>query len=224
MLEIKELQFSFKNKIIFKDLNLTFKPNKIIGIVGKNGVGKTTLFRSIAGIYTPENGTILLNGAPFSKQSVAFLPTDPFFYDYMNGNEYIELVNGKSQNDYTDLLDLPLQQLIDTYSTGMRKKLAFAAIIAQHRPIQILDEPFNGVDLESNEVIKQIIQSEKQDKITLISSHVLSTLTDICDEIYFIKEGFLCEYYDKNDFHHLHTAIANDIAQKMNAINALKRT
>lgn len=224
MLEIKELQFSFKNKIIFKDLNLTFKSDKITGIVGKNGVGKTTLFRCISGIYTPEKGGILLNGELFSKQSVAFLPTDPFFYAYMNGKEYIELVNGKSLNYYTELLDLPLQQLIDTYSTGMRKKLAFAAIIAQRRPIQILDEPFNGVDLESNEVIKQIIQNEKQDRVTLISSHVLSTLTDICDEIFFIKEGFICEYYDKNNFDRLHAAISNDIAQKMDKINLLKQS
>lgn len=220
MLELKGLGFSFQNKVVFEDLNLTFQSDKIIGVVGKNGVGKTTLFRCISGIYTAHTGELLLHGAPFSKQSVAFLPTDPFFYAYMTGEEYFQLVNGKTTKHYNDLLDLPLNELIDTYSTGMRKKLAFSAIISQRRPIQILDEPFNGVDLESNEILKHIIQNEKQDKITLISSHVLSTLTAICDEIYFIKDGFECEYYTKSNFDDLHKTISHDIKDKLAAINS----
>lgn len=222
MLELKGLLFSFQNKVVFEALNLTFQSNKIIGIVGKNGVGKTTLFRCISGIYTPAAGEMRFDRMPFSKQQVGFLPTDPFFYTYMTGGEYLQLVNGKTANHYADLLDLPLNELIDTYSTGMRKKLAFSAIISQRRPIQILDEPFNGVDLESNEILKHIIQNEKYNKITLISSHVLSTLTDICDEIYFIKEGFQCDYYTKNNFNNLHIYISEDIKNKLEAINTLK--
>ena len=222
MLELKGLRFSFQNKVVFEALNLTFQSDKIIGIVGKNGVGKTTFFRTISGIYTPTSGEMHFNGMPFSKQRVGFLPTDPFFYTYMTGEEYLQLVNGKVVKHYNDLLDLPLHELIDTYSTGMRKKLAFSAIISQRRPIQILDEPFNGVDLESNEMLKHIIQNEKHGKITLISSHVLSMLTDICEEIYFIKEGFQCDYYAKNNFNDLHTHISEDIKNKLEAINTLK--
>lgn len=176
MLQLIDLHFAFKDKIVFKGFNISFQSGKITGIMGKNGVGKTTLFRLLASIYKHQAGAILMNEQNLSPGEVALMPTDPFFYYYMTGEEYIKLVTKDPQPVLTmaETLDLPLNHLIDTYSTGMRKKLAFAAIINQPKAVIILDEPFNGVDLESNEIIKLIIRRSVNERIVLLSSHILS--------------------------------------------------
>ncbi|MEO1257892.1 MAG: ATP-binding cassette domain-containing protein [Bacteroidota bacterium] len=219
MLTIKDISFSFREKIIFENLNLSFPEGQVHGIVGKNGVGKTTFFRNISGIYNPHKGTIFYNNAPVKKGKISFLPTSPYFYPYINGREYIKLINGSISsriNQYADLLDLPLNQLIDTYSTGMKKKIAFLGTISQNRPILILDEPFNGVDLEGNEILKAIIKKEKKERILLISSHILSSLTNISDNIYFIQEGFAVNIFDQKEFTKLESSIQKDIEEKIN--------
>ncbi len=222
MLKIGNISFGFREKIIFENLSLSFKENHIHGIVGKNGVGKTTFFRNISGIYHPQSGDIYFNDSPLKKDDISFLPTSPYFYPYINGGEYIELINGSISskiNQYAELLDLPLNQLIDTYSTGMKKKIAFLGVISQGRPILILDEPFNGVDLESNEILKSIILKEKSGRVLLISSHILSSMTNISDTIHFIQKGFSVNVYDKHEFSKLENAIQKDIEEKLKSIN-----
>lgn len=205
MLELKDLHFAFAKKVIFTNLNMTFSPQSIIGIVGKNGIGKTTFFRNLTKIYRPQQGEILFHQQPLQKQQISFLPTAPYFYPYMNAAEYLEIIAADAQQNersrrIAQHLDLPFDQLVSSFSTGMKKKIAFAAMLAQNRPIQIFDEPFNGVDLESNEVIKYMIQQQKGDKIILLSSHIFSTLTDICDGIFYIEEGFQWRFFEQNEF------------------------
>ena len=223
MLEIKNLHFGFGKKVIFSELNMSFQSQTITGIVGKNGIGKTTFFRNLTKIFHPNQGKILFQNSNLKKKDLSFLPTAPYFYPYMKGGEYLEIVSeNKEQNQYSlkvaHQLDLPLDQLVTTYSTGMSKKIAFAAMIAQNRPIQIFDEPFNGVDLESNEVIKYIIQNQKEEKIILLSSHILSTLTDICDGIFFIEEGFKHRFFEKKDFPALELELKEDARLKMEGL------
>ena len=221
MLKIENASFGFGNKNIFSDLNISFERKPIYGIVGKNGVGKTTLFRNISGIYKIQKGNIMLNGEQVKNTMVSMLPTEPYFYPYITGGEYIELINGSIDSKtkkYAALLNVPLNELIDTFSTGMKKKIAFLGIISQDRPILILDEPFNGVDLESNEIIKSIIRHEKKDRILLVSSHILSTMTDLCDTILYISDGFNCQHFDKKDFINLEKLIAKEIQEKINGI------
>ncbi|MEZ4955316.1 MAG: ATP-binding cassette domain-containing protein [Saprospiraceae bacterium] len=224
MLKLENINFHFGEKIIFEKLNLSFTEGQVHGIVGKNGIGKTTLFRNMAGIYRPQSGNLLFNDRPLKKDDISFLPTSPYFYPYINGGEYIKLVNGSISpkiSQYADLLDLPLNQLIDTYSTGMKKKVAFLGAISQDRPVLILDEPFNGVDLESNEILKSIILKEKRGRVLLISSHILSSLTNISDSIYFIQKGFIVDIYAKNEFTKLEAIIQNDIEEKINRAGVL---
>lgn len=205
MLELKNARFGFKNKPIFENLNMGFEPNIITGVIGRNGVGKTTLFRAISNIYQLDEGYVLYKNKELRALDVAFLATDPYFYSYMNGGEYIDLVvtnkeKNKKNRYYASQLDIPLDVLTDVYSTGMKKKLAFSSAISQNRPIQIFDEPFNGVDLEGNEVIKHLLQEHKTDKITIVSSHILGTMLDICDKIYLITEGYQLKLYTKGEF------------------------
>src|SRR5690606_16503530 len=134
-----------------------------------------------------------------------FLETEYFFYSYMKGREYLELLSAK--NDHFDIekwngiFELPLHELIDTYSTGMKKKLAFLGVLALDRPVLILDEPFNGVDVESNEKLFQILLRLKNTgKIILLSSHILSSLTGICDKISCLEEGTFLKTYSQGEF------------------------
>jgi len=212
MLDIKNLQFAFGQKVIYDHLNLTFPISSITGLIGKNGVGKTTLFRILTNIYRNQGGEITFNGEKITPNMISFLPTDPFFYPYMKGSEYLDIVACNpaeliQSRVFASQLDLPLDDLIDNYSTGMKKKIAFAAIFAQSRPIVILDEPYNGVDLESNEAIKYIIHHFAKDRVVVLSSHILSTITDISDRIYHIQDAKTVTSHLKDQF----DAFANDM-------------
>ena len=104
------------------------------------------------------------------------------------------------------MFDLPLDEFAATYSTGMRKKLAITAILLQDNSCLILDEPFNGVDIQSNIVIAEIIHRLKGlDKTVIISSHIFSTLSDTCDEIHLLKNGEFLKTVMKEDFSLLET-------------------
>lgn len=200
MLQFESISFRFGKTPIFENINLEFDFGKTYGIIGANGIGKTTLFRSVSGLYQLTNGKILLNNHAIHSTDVSFLPTNPFFYPYMKGLEYLKI----TQNDHdqmqeclmlAEMLNIPLDHLVDTYSTGMKKKLAFIARYAQNKSITIYDEPFNGVDLESNEVLLRLLQKNKGQKITFISSHILSMLYELCDEILHIENGFNISTY-----------------------------
>ena len=105
-----------------------------------------------------------------------------------------------------NIFDLPLNQYASSYSTGMKKKLALTAILLQRNEYFILDEPFNGVDIESNLLLTEIIHTLKNlGKTVIISSHIFSTLSDTCDEINLISEGSIIKSYQREDFQSLET-------------------
>lgn len=104
--------------------------------------------------------------------------------------------------DSRNIFDLPLEQYADTYSTGMKKKLALTAILLQQNQYFILDEPYNGVDIQSNIVITEIIHKLRGlGKTVIISSHIFSTLSDTCDEIRLLKNGQFAMSAKPSDFH-----------------------
>ena len=193
-MEIKNLTVSFGKQRVLNALDLSLQPKAINGLVGINGAGKTTLLRSIFGIKKPESGAILWEGRSITSSDIGFLETENYFYPKIKGREYLEifaLKNPKFNPDtWNELFDLPLNKLIGDYSTGMKKKLAIMGVCGLDRPVLLLDEPFNGVDLESNEKIKLIIQKlAVQGKTILITSHILETLTSICDQISILMKG-----------------------------------
>ncbi|MDP5049437.1 MAG: ATP-binding cassette domain-containing protein [Saprospiraceae bacterium] len=193
MIKIKELSKLFGNKEVLKNLSMEFSTGNVYGIVGENGAGKTTLFRCIAGLES-YSGEIISDVMPL-KNHLGLLLTEPFFFTMMTGREYIRLLcnaRGKTNVDIDNknIFDLPLEQYASTYSTGMKKKLAITAILLQENEYFILDEPFNGVDIQSNIILTEIILKLKElNKIVIISSHIFSTLSDTCDEIHLLRKG-----------------------------------
>ncbi|MCC7244691.1 MAG: ATP-binding cassette domain-containing protein [Saprospiraceae bacterium] len=208
MIEIKSLSKSYGKKQVLRQINLQFERGKVYGIVGENGAGKTTLFTCLAGLNSFDEGEIRTDVAVL-KDILGFLPTSPYFFSRMTGGEYLKLLTvarGIDVDKYEEknIFDLPLNEYAETYSTGMKKKLALLGILLQKNEVFILDEPFNGVDIHSNIMITEIIHRLKaQNKTVLISSHIFSTLNDTCDEIFMLRDGVLAGHYKKRDFGHL---------------------
>jgi ABC-2 type transport system ATP-binding protein len=129
------------------------------------------------------------------KNYLGLLLTEPFFFTKITGMEYLRLLcNARKKEvlniDDKNIFDLPLHQYASTYSTGMKKKLALLAILLQENECFILDEPFNGVDIQSNLIIAGLIHTLKDlGKTIIISSHIFSTLSDTCDEIHVLHNG-----------------------------------
>ncbi|MGK0366162.1 MAG: ABC-2 type transport system ATP-binding protein [Saprospiraceae bacterium] len=193
MLEIKSLHKSYAEKEVLKDINLTFQPGVISGVVGKNGAGKTTLFRCIAGLEK------YLGTIQYSKGELAnltgFLSTNPYYLAKLTGKEYLQLLcNGRDiplpDLSNANIFDLPLDQYAATYSTGMKKKLALTGVLLQKNEIFILDEPFSGVDIESNLLLQEVLKKLRSlNKIVIISSHVFPVLEEICDNLNYLENG-----------------------------------
>jgi ABC-2 type transport system ATP-binding protein len=204
MIKIGNLSKAFGTHEVLKNISLTFEKGNVYGIVGENGSGKTTLFRCIAGLEK-HSGTIQCEHDKL-KNHLGFLQTDPYFFPKITGREYLQLFCNarkidENNFDGKNIFDLPLNQYAVTYSTGMKKKLALTAILLQNNEVFILDEPFNGVDIQSNIIITEIIHRFKaMGKTVIISSHIFSTLNDTCDEIHLLKDGVFVKRVFKNEF------------------------
>jgi len=206
MFTIQNLHVSYhKGKEILKGVNLTMEPGKTHGFVGLNGAGKTTLLNTIYAFIKPEEGSVSLNGQSLRRQDLAYLEAENFFYTYMTGREYLNLfpagASGFSMEGWEKLFSLPLDDITESYSTGMKKRLALLAVIKQDRPVLILDEPFNGLDLEGTHLLSMILlRLHERGKTILITSHIYETLTGCCDYIHYLNSGLIQESYPKRDF------------------------
>jgi ABC-2 type transport system ATP-binding protein len=207
MINIENLNKSFGKNDVLKGINLTFKRGEVNGIVGENGAGKSTLFNCIAGFETFVGSVNYSEGN--LKNVTGFLNTDPHFLSRLTGQEYLQLFCNSRKIDTSKLrkqniFDLPLNRFAETYSTGMKKKLALTAILLQKNDVFILDEPFNGVDIQSNIVIKEIIHKLKSmNKIVIISSHIFSTLSETCDYLHHLKGGEIIKSVSKSKFNEI---------------------
>lgn len=207
MIHIRGLSKQYGSNEVLKNLHLDFSNGMVYGIVGENGAGKTTLFRCIAGLEEYQ-GEITSEYSPL-KNHLGLLLTEPYFFSKITGAEYIRLLcnarrikTGDIEN--RNIFDLPMNQYTSTYSTGMKKKLALTAILLQENKYYILDEPFNGVDIQSNIILTEIVKKLKElNKIVIISSHIFSTLSDTCDEIHLLRKGEQIKTVQQSEFKNL---------------------
>ena len=215
MIQLVEISKAFGSHVVLDRLSFTFEDNKVYGIVGKNGSGKTTLFHCMTGLESCK-GEIVSERRPL-KNHIGYLPTELFFYKLMTGMEYVQFVcnarNQKIENIAArNIFELPLNDYISTYSTGMKKKLALFAILLQDVPYYIFDEPFNGIDFQSSMLVFDIIKALKQrGKTVIMSSHIYTTLTQTCDEICLLEDGNFKQQVLKADFDALEKSMHQEI-------------
>ena len=212
MLTINNLTVSYGNKKVLENLNLNMEEANIHGLIGLNGSGKTTLLNTIYGFKAVDRGTILHDGLQLKRTDIAYLETENFYYSNITGREYLSLFKSNTAeynpDDWNIIFKLPLDQFIESYSTGMKKKLSLMAILKQDKEIVILDEPFNGLDIESSKILSLIINRLKNKARTIIiTSHMLESLTNICDYIHYLDNRAISFTRDKNNFTNLESEI-----------------
>ncbi|NOU45664.1 MAG: ATP-binding cassette domain-containing protein [Bacteroidales bacterium] len=218
MITIKDINFSYdRNSKVLDSLCLSLSENKIHGIVGLNGAGKTTLLNALYGLVRIDSGIISREGKNLTKKDMSFLVTESFFFSNITGREYLSLFkNHKFDSDkWNGLFSLPLDQIIDGYSTGMKKKLALLGILKQDKPIMILDEPFNGLDIETCRIIRSVLlRLKEKGKTILITSHIIETLTNLCDYIHYLEKGTINYSKEKHDFAEFERELFESIENK----------
>ncbi len=191
MISISDLTVAYTHdQNILQNLNLKLEEGLIHGLVGLNGAGKTTLLNTLFGIIKPKSGSIDLSDQVLSKKLIGYMETENYFYSYITGEEYLQLFANPDFDvqGWNRLFELPLGNMIDNYSTGMKKKLALMGILKLDKPIMILDEPFNGLDLETSRILQMIILRLKlKRKTIIITSHILESLTTMCDHIHYLE-------------------------------------
>jgi ABC-2 type transport system ATP-binding protein len=204
MISIENLKASYGENHVLKGLNLNIPSSSIHGLVGLNGSGKTTLLNTIYGLKEKQSGSISYNSAPVPKNKIAYLESTNYFYPLITGQEYLKLFQTRnlsfSIEKWNELFELPLNKLVEDYSSGMKKKLAFMGAICLDREILILDEPFNGVDLETVQKIKTVLIKLKERTTIIITSHILESLLSLCDLLSYLNNGVIQFTKEKKDF------------------------
>ena len=203
MLEVRNLNVSFKNQKVLQDFNLNIENGEIVGILGKNGAGKTTFFESLYR-SVKFSGEVILENQHLKREQISYLETENYFYPYITGKEYLSYFKEISNSKYIELIEkfnLPLNKFVQYYSSGMQKKLALIGMLLLDKPINILDEPFNGVDFEGVHILYDIIGNLKsENKIVIVSSHIIETLFHTCDKIAILQNGQIEKIYEKSEY------------------------
>lgn len=200
LVKCTNLTKKFDNKTILNNINLTIKPNKIIGLLGKNGTGKTTLIKLINDLLTPTSGEILINGkkpGPESKKIISYLPERTYLDKSMTIKEtltffsdfYQDFNINKAKKLLKDL-DLNEEQKLSKMSKGMLEKLTLILVMSRKAQLYILDEPLGGVDPATREyILNTILTNFNENASIIISTHLIEDIEKILDEVIFIDKG-----------------------------------
>lgn len=190
----------FDQKQILKNINLSISKGKIIGLLGKNGTGKTTLIKLINDLLTPTSGEILINGEKpgiHSKQIISYLPERTYLDKDMKVSQVLRFfeefyTNFRKEKAIKLLkdLDLKIDAKINKMSKGMQEKLQLILVMSRDAELYILDEPLGGVDPATRDyILDTILSNFKEGASVVISTHLISDIERILDEVIFIDQG-----------------------------------
>jgi ABC-2 type transport system ATP-binding protein len=201
---------SFGSKIAVSNVSFSVPSGQICGLLGPNGAGKTTLFRLLMGILKATEGRLLVDGRDAFedrvevKRLIGFLPDEPVFYSYLSGRELLELsaaMHGLDVNETMDriapvIAKLRLAEDIGNYaedfSRGMKKKLGLLLAMLHQPKLLVLDEPTNGLDVESIHIFYDLIfETARRGTTVLFSTHLMDHVTRLCSHAVIINEGKL---------------------------------
>lgn len=210
MLNLKGLTKRYDRFLAVDDLSLEIKPGELFGFLGPNGAGKTTTIKMICGLLQPTSGTVEIGGFDIvaqpiqAKAIIGLVPDTPVLYKKLTGREFVRFVGelysvdtktiDRRTSDLLELLDMAqnADDLIETYSHGMRQKTSIMAALIHDPGVVVLDEPTVGLDPRSARVVKDVLRALcKMGKTVFMSTHILEIAERVCDRIAIIDEGKL---------------------------------
>lgn len=204
MIEVKNVSVTIGKNRILQDISVTFEKGKIHGLIGRNGSGKTVLMKCICGFMKPTSGAVFVEGKQIGKD-VDFVPDagviieTPGFVPFYSGIQNLQILaalNHKIGNEeireamQTVGLDPGLKRHVKKYSLGMRQRLGIAQAIMENPKLLILDEPFNGLDKEGVELMRNYFLKLKEQGVTiLLTSHTSEDIRLLCDTVMEMEKG-----------------------------------
>lgn len=226
LLEIKNLYKNYGEKQVLNNISLTVPRGKIIGLLGKNGTGKTTLIKLINGLLTPTEGEIIFEGekiGPQSKLNIAYLPERTYLDKSMTINETLKFFKEFYSNfdidkakDLLKKLDLNENQKIIKMSKGMQEKVQLVLVMSRKADLYILDEPLGGVDPATRDyILDTILTNFNEGASIIISTHLISDIERILDEVIFIDKGEIKLISDADELRNKENASIDEIFRRM---------
>ena len=200
LLSIKNLTKKYDDKYVLKDINLSISSGKIIGLLGKNGAGKTTLIKLINDLLTKTNGEILIKGNKVgveTKKIISYLPERTYLNKQMKVSEVIDYFedfydnfDSKKAKKLLKDLDLDIDEKLSKMSKGMQEKVQLVLVMSRNADLYILDEPLGGVDPATRDyILDTILSNFNENASVIISTHLISDIERILDEVIFIDKG-----------------------------------
>jgi ABC-2 type transport system ATP-binding protein len=209
MISIQNLSFAYKKRPVFNGLNLQFEAGHVYGLLGKNGTGKSSLLRNIAGLLHPQSGRITVNGfTPFERLPVfledVFMVPEEFYLPDISVPDFIKhyapfyprFKNDKFRN-YLSVFEIPTDSTLQNMSYGQKKKVLISFALATNAKILLMDEPTNGLDIMSKSQFRKILaEALDEERCIIISTHQVKDLENLIDRITIIDEGKIL--FDQN--------------------------
>lgn len=213
-LVLDHLTKQFDRLTAVNDLSLQVERGEIFGFLGPNGAGKTTTIKMIAGLLMPTSGSITICGHDQATEAIpcraltGYIPDRPYLYEKLTGAEYLSFVNSlycqppqttqamMRAKEYLNLFDLALWQnnLIESYSHGMRQKLIMSSIFMLDLPLLVVDEPMVGLDPKSARIVKELFRRKSREGTTIfLSTHSMEIAEELCDRVSIIVDGAIIE-------------------------------
>ena len=200
LIEFKNVSKKYDDKLVLKDINLKIGRGKIVGLLGKNGEGKTTMIKLINDLLTPTTGEVLINGMHpnvETKKIIAYLPERTYLDKDMKVSEVIKYFSdfydnfdSKKALKLLKDLDLDVNVRLSKMSKGMQEKVQLILVMSRDAEIYILDEPLGGVDPATRDyILDTILTNFKEGATVIISTHLISDIERILDEVIFINKG-----------------------------------